>query len=216
MVSAYGDMQNIRTAMNRGAFDFVTKPIDFEDLETTIQKTIEELVRLREGLKARHELLAIRRELDVARQIQESILPRDFGPKGPERRLLGLCRDARGERGRRRLLRLLHDRRGSARRAARGRVRQGGPGRHLHVAQPHAPARDGAAGARPRRVPAPRQPNAVHRRGLGPVRHRGLHHRQHANRRRGLQHGRALLAIGRPGQRERRHPAGRRRDGPRG
>jgi phosphoserine phosphatase RsbU/P len=83
MVSAYGDLQNIRTAMNRGAFDFVTKPIDFSDLETTIQKTIDELVRLREGLKARHDLLAIRRELDVARQIQESILPRDFGAKGP-------------------------------------------------------------------------------------------------------------------------------------
>jgi sigma-B regulation protein RsbU (phosphoserine phosphatase) len=83
MVSAYGDLQNIRTAMNRGAFDFVTKPIDFEDLEATIQKTVEELLRLRDGLKARHELLAIRRELDVARHIQESILPRDFGAKGP-------------------------------------------------------------------------------------------------------------------------------------
>ena len=39
-MSAYGDMANIRTAMNRGAFDFVTKPIDFGDLETTITKTI--------------------------------------------------------------------------------------------------------------------------------------------------------------------------------
>src|ERR1700693_4191644 len=27
IVSAYGDMINIRTAMNRGAFDFLTKPI---------------------------------------------------------------------------------------------------------------------------------------------------------------------------------------------
>lgn len=83
MVSAYGDLQNIRTAMNRGAFDFVTKPIDFEDLEVTIQKTVLELLRLRDGLKARSELLEIRRELEVARQIQQSILPRDFGPKGP-------------------------------------------------------------------------------------------------------------------------------------
>jgi phosphoserine phosphatase RsbU/P len=83
MVSAYGDLQNIRAAMNRGAFDFVTKPIDFDDLEITIQKTLEELLRIRDGLKARHELLAIRRELEVARHIQESILPRDFGPKGP-------------------------------------------------------------------------------------------------------------------------------------
>src|SRR5260370_16880390 len=40
IVSAYGDMSNIRTAMNRGAFDFLTKPIDFVDLETTTQTTI--------------------------------------------------------------------------------------------------------------------------------------------------------------------------------
>ena len=40
IVSAYGDMNNIRTAMNRGAFDFLTKPIDFSDLELTIEKTI--------------------------------------------------------------------------------------------------------------------------------------------------------------------------------
>jgi sigma-B regulation protein RsbU (phosphoserine phosphatase) len=84
MVSAYGDLQNIRTAMNRGAFDFVTKPIDFEDLEVTIQKTVSELLKIRDGLQARHELLAIRRELEVARHIQQSILPRDFGPKGPD------------------------------------------------------------------------------------------------------------------------------------
>jgi sigma-B regulation protein RsbU (phosphoserine phosphatase) len=82
MVSAYGDLQNIRTAMNRGAFDFVTKPIDFVDLEVTIQKTVDELLKLRDGVKARSELVEIRRELEVARQIQQSILPRDFGPRG--------------------------------------------------------------------------------------------------------------------------------------
>jgi len=43
IVSAYGDMENIRTAMNRGAFDFATKPIDFEDLEITIKKTIQKV-----------------------------------------------------------------------------------------------------------------------------------------------------------------------------
>jgi adenylate cyclase len=47
IVSAYGDMGNIRTAMNRGAFDFVTKPIEFEDLETTITKTMEHLTLFR-------------------------------------------------------------------------------------------------------------------------------------------------------------------------
>ncbi len=49
IVSAYGDMSNIRTAMNRGAFDFVTKPIDFADLEKTIAKTVRHLEYLREG-----------------------------------------------------------------------------------------------------------------------------------------------------------------------
>ena len=36
VVTAYGDMENIRTAMNRGAFDFLTKPIDMDDLEVTL------------------------------------------------------------------------------------------------------------------------------------------------------------------------------------
>jgi class 3 adenylate cyclase len=48
IVSAYGDMSNIRTAMNRGAFDFLTKPIDFADLELTIDKTIRHVVMMRE------------------------------------------------------------------------------------------------------------------------------------------------------------------------
>ncbi len=51
IVSAYGDMRNIRIAMNRGAFDFVTKPIDFEDLETTITRTLDHLRQFR-ALKA--------------------------------------------------------------------------------------------------------------------------------------------------------------------
>ncbi len=49
IVSAYGDMANIRTAMNRGAFDFLTKPIDFVDLEATIAKTIRHVEVLREA-----------------------------------------------------------------------------------------------------------------------------------------------------------------------
>ncbi len=52
MVSAYGDMDNIRTAMNRGAFDFVTKPVNFEDLELTIDKTIQHVSQIKETLKA--------------------------------------------------------------------------------------------------------------------------------------------------------------------
>ncbi len=52
MVSAYGDMDNIRIAMNRGAFDFVTKPVNFEDLELTMQKTIGHVKQMRDTLKA--------------------------------------------------------------------------------------------------------------------------------------------------------------------
>jgi len=52
IVSAYGDMDNIRTAMNRGAFDFITKPINFEDLTITMEKTIEHARHLKETLQA--------------------------------------------------------------------------------------------------------------------------------------------------------------------
>jgi class 3 adenylate cyclase/FixJ family two-component response regulator len=52
IVSAYGDMENIRTAMNRGAFDFITKPVDFNDLELTIEKTIKHVTHIKETLQA--------------------------------------------------------------------------------------------------------------------------------------------------------------------
>ena len=51
VVSAYGDTANIRNAMNRGAFDFLTKPIDFLDFETTIAKTIRHVEVLREHFR---------------------------------------------------------------------------------------------------------------------------------------------------------------------
>lgn len=52
IVSAYGDMENIRTAMNRGAFDFVTKPINFEDLTITVEKTLQHAKHLKDTLRA--------------------------------------------------------------------------------------------------------------------------------------------------------------------
>jgi class 3 adenylate cyclase/FixJ family two-component response regulator len=52
IVSAYGDMDNIRIAMNRGAFDFITKPVNFDDLELTMEKTIKHVNHLKETLKA--------------------------------------------------------------------------------------------------------------------------------------------------------------------
>ena len=78
IVSAYGDMKNIRTAMNRGAFDFVTKPIDFADLRVTIERTLRNLIAWREATESRERLLAIQSELDVASKMQQSILPTVF------------------------------------------------------------------------------------------------------------------------------------------
>jgi len=52
MVSAYGDMDNIRTAMNCGAFDFITKPVNFDDLSLTIEKTIKQVLQLKNTIKA--------------------------------------------------------------------------------------------------------------------------------------------------------------------
>ena len=52
IVSAYGDMENLRTAMNRGAFDFITKPVNFEDLELTMEKTLKHVRQMRETMAA--------------------------------------------------------------------------------------------------------------------------------------------------------------------
>ncbi|MBR0925974.1 response regulator [Bradyrhizobium diazoefficiens] len=70
IVSAYGDMSNIRTAMNRGAFDFLTKPIDFADLEATIGKTIRHIEMLRE---------VRRRQMEAERA--HAALSRHFSPE---------------------------------------------------------------------------------------------------------------------------------------
>ncbi|MFO7846313.1 MAG: SpoIIE family protein phosphatase [Balneolaceae bacterium] len=78
MVSAYGDMENIRTAMNRGAYDFVTKPIDFKDLETTIEKTINEIKRFLKSKEMEAQLEALNYDLDMAARIQQKILHQDF------------------------------------------------------------------------------------------------------------------------------------------
>jgi sigma-B regulation protein RsbU (phosphoserine phosphatase) len=66
VISAYGDMNNIRSAMNKGAFDFITKPIDFTDLEATITKTIDEVKLIREGTLAKEMLEKAKLETEIA------------------------------------------------------------------------------------------------------------------------------------------------------
>ena len=78
MVSAYGDMDNIRHAMNGGAFDFATKPIDLDDLQLTIEKAVEQIEYIKRAQKEHAQLVDIRSDLSVAREIQQGILPRSF------------------------------------------------------------------------------------------------------------------------------------------
>lgn len=78
MVSAYGDMDNIRQAMNGGAFDFATKPIDLDDLERTIEKAREQIEFVHKSQKEHRQLVDIQSDLTVAREIQHAILPRSF------------------------------------------------------------------------------------------------------------------------------------------
>lgn len=80
IVSAYGDMENIRTAMNRGAFDFLTKPISFDDLEITINKTLEEIHIILQSAQEHDQLISIQQDLQTAREIQQAILPKVFPP----------------------------------------------------------------------------------------------------------------------------------------
>lgn len=80
MVSAYGDMGNIRSAMNKGAFDFATKPIDLEDLDRSIRKAAEEVEFIRKSVQEHSQLESLKNDLAVAGEIQQTILPNRFPP----------------------------------------------------------------------------------------------------------------------------------------
>jgi sigma-B regulation protein RsbU (phosphoserine phosphatase) len=84
IVSAYGDMPNIRTAMNRGAIDFLIKPIDFTDFVVTIRKGLAHVAQIKKALQTQSALIALQHELSVAAQIQRWALPKTF-PPFPER-----------------------------------------------------------------------------------------------------------------------------------
>ena len=77
VVSAYGDMQNIRSAMNNGAFDFVTKPIDFTDLDLTLEKTVQEVLYVLQSLETKQKLQdetieRIKAQVEALRQAEEN------------------------------------------------------------------------------------------------------------------------------------------------
>ncbi len=80
MVSAYGEMSNIRQAMNNGAFDFATKPIDLEDLQRTIEKAREEIEFVKQSQKEHGQLEDLKADLSLAAEVQLAILPNKFPP----------------------------------------------------------------------------------------------------------------------------------------
>ena len=93
IVSAYGDISNIRAGMNRGAFDFVTKPISFEDLDLTIKRALDKGRLERLAREAHIRVLEVQKEFEWARRVQRGILPRPWPVDGPEG-LLGFMRSA--------------------------------------------------------------------------------------------------------------------------
>jgi sigma-B regulation protein RsbU (phosphoserine phosphatase) len=80
MVSAYGNMANIRQAMNNGAFDFAIKPVDMDDLNKTIKKAIEQINNVHESQKEHSQLMSLKKDLTIARNIQQYILPQVDSP----------------------------------------------------------------------------------------------------------------------------------------
>lgn len=68
IISAYSDMENIRLAMNRGAFDFICKPFDFEDFEHTLQRTLKTVKQIKDTL------LAIQENNILKMYVDESVL----------------------------------------------------------------------------------------------------------------------------------------------
>ena len=100
IVSAYGDMANIRTAMNRGAFDFLTKPIDFPDLEATIAKTIRHVEDLRDARRRQAE--AERAYASLSRYFSPNLVQRLAGDNdaidlaGQRREIASLFTDIAG------------------------------------------------------------------------------------------------------------------------
>lgn len=75
IISAYGDLDNIRRAMNLGAFDFLTKPINFSDLDVTLEKSFQFITQMQIAQKEHEILLGLQQALEIARQIQQSLIP---------------------------------------------------------------------------------------------------------------------------------------------
>ncbi|AFZ19030.1 hybrid sensor histidine kinase/response regulator [Allocoleopsis franciscana] len=76
IISAYGDMENIRVAMNWGAFDFLTKPLNLQDLEITMNKTLRHVQQMKQVQQK--ERLAQRAQAELLEHLQQEIAEREW------------------------------------------------------------------------------------------------------------------------------------------
>ncbi len=77
-LSVGANLNLIRRAMNEGAIDFLIKPFTAEDFTITIERVISEVERRRKNWRDRAEFSALRKEIDIAAEIQKRILPTEF------------------------------------------------------------------------------------------------------------------------------------------
>lgn len=80
VVSAYGDMSNIRKSMDEGASDFILKPFDLRDLEASLMNVVNQYEFVKRGLESRNKLSELEKELQIARDIKRAFIPTVFTP----------------------------------------------------------------------------------------------------------------------------------------
>ncbi|HRN93994.1 MAG: response regulator [Chitinophagales bacterium] len=96
VITAYSDMQRIRTAMNNGAFDFLTKPLDAQDLKLTLEKSIKEIRFEHQAREARVQYENERQKREQAEQVaslkQEFLANMSHEIRTPMNAILGMTR----------------------------------------------------------------------------------------------------------------------------
>lgn len=80
VVSAYGDMSNIRKSMEEGASDFILKPFDLRDLEAALMNVVNQYQFVKRGIESKNKVIALEKELLIARDIKRAFIPTDFTP----------------------------------------------------------------------------------------------------------------------------------------
>lgn len=88
VISAYGDMNNIRKAMEEGASDFILKPFDIEDFKTSVLNAVAQYQYLKQGMLARDRIKELSKELEIAKQMKKAFIPTDFFPFGTSNQML--------------------------------------------------------------------------------------------------------------------------------